>query len=198
MMASCYVTSPWWCLTDSRPSRWAWCARYSGSIALMTGCPPTTSPWWPASRGRCARRSGSPSRPPSAWTGSPGGSSRGFLPAPASGGGASFPEALLDTMRATVARGGRVLSVCTGAFALGAAGLLDGRRCTTHWRHAKELSRRHPAAIVNPSVLYVDEDPVITSAGTAAGIDSCLHLVRKEQGTRVANGIARRMVVPPH
>jgi transcriptional regulator GlxA family with amidase domain len=111
---------------------------------------------------------------------------------------ASFPEALLDTMRATVARGGRVLSVCTGAFALGAAGLLDGRRCTTHWRYAKELSRRHPAAIVNPSVLYVDEDPVITSAGTAAGIDACLHLVRKEQGTRVANGIARRMVVPPH
>ena len=111
---------------------------------------------------------------------------------------ASFPEALLDTMRATVARGGRVLSVCSGAFALGAAGLLDGRRCTTHWRHAKELSRRHPAAIVNPSVLYVDEDPVITSAGTAAGIDACLHLVRREQGTRVANGIARRMVVPPH
>jgi transcriptional regulator GlxA family with amidase domain len=109
-----------------------------------------------------------------------------------------FPEALLDTMRATVARGGRVLSVCTGAFVLGAAGLLDGRRCTTHWRHAKELSRRYPAAIVNPSVLYVDEDTVITSAGTAAGIDACLHLVRKEQGTRVANGIARRMVVPPH
>ena len=107
-------------------------------------------------------------------------------------------EPLLDTVRATVARGGRVLSVCTGAFVLGAAGLLDGRRCTTHWRHAKELSRRHPAAIVNPSVLYVDEDPVITSAGTAAGIDACLHLVRREQGTRVANGIARRMVVPPH
>src|ERR1035438_7953563 len=109
-----------------------------------------------------------------------------------------FPEPLLETVRATVARGGRVLSVCTGAFVLGAAGLLDGRRCTTHWRHAKELSRRHPAAIVNPSVLYVDEDPVITSAGTAAGIDACLHLVRREQGTRVANGIARRMVVPPH
>src|SRR5450755_1546246 len=111
---------------------------------------------------------------------------------------ASFPEALLDTMRATVARGARVLSVCNGAFVLGAAGLLDGRRCTTHWRHAKELSRRHPSAIVNPQVLYVDEDPVITSAGTAAGIDACLHLVRREQGSRVANGIARRMVVPPH
>jgi transcriptional regulator GlxA family with amidase domain len=110
----------------------------------------------------------------------------------------SFPRPLLDALRATIARGGRVLSVCTGAFVLGAAGLLDGRRCTTHWRQAKELSRRYPAAIVNPAVLYVDEDPVITSAGTAAGIDACLHLVRKEQGTRVANGIARRMVVPPH
>jgi transcriptional regulator GlxA family with amidase domain len=110
----------------------------------------------------------------------------------------SFPPPLLDALRATVARGGRVLSVCSGAFALGAAGLLDGRQCTTHWRHAPELARRHPAATVNPAVLYVDEDPVITSAGTAAGIDACLHLVRKEQGTRVANGIARRMVVPPH
>ena len=110
----------------------------------------------------------------------------------------SFPRPLLDELRVTVARGGRVLSVCSGAFALGAAGLLDGRRCTTHWRHAKELARRHPAAMVNPAVLYVDEDPVITSAGTAAGIDACLHLVRKEQGSRVANGIARRMVVPPH
>jgi transcriptional regulator GlxA family with amidase domain len=110
----------------------------------------------------------------------------------------SFPEPLLDALRATVARGGRVLSVCSGAFALGAAGLLDGRQCTTHWRHAQELARRHPAATVDPAVLYVDEDPVITSAGTAAGIDACLYLVRKEQGTRVANGIARRMVVPPH
>jgi transcriptional regulator GlxA family with amidase domain len=110
----------------------------------------------------------------------------------------SFPRPLLDALQATIARGGRVLSVCNGAFALGAAGLLDGRRCTTHWRHTRELARRHPKAIVNPAVLYVDEDPVITSAGTAAGIDACLHLVRKEQGSRVANGIARRMVVPPH
>ena len=109
-----------------------------------------------------------------------------------------FPEPLLDALRATVDRGARVLSVCTGAFVLGAAGLLDGRRCTTHWRHAAELTRQYPAAIVNPDVLYVDDDPVITSAGTAAGIDACLHLVRKEQGSRVANGIARRMVVPPH
>ena len=109
-----------------------------------------------------------------------------------------FPAPLVDALRATVMRGARVLSVCNGAFVLGAAGLLDGRHCTTHWRHAHDLAREHPSAIVNPDVLYVDEDPIITSAGTAAGIDACLHLVRKEQGTRVANGIARRMVVPPH
>jgi transcriptional regulator GlxA family with amidase domain len=109
-----------------------------------------------------------------------------------------YPPALLAALRGTVARGGRVLSVCTGAFVLGAAGLLDDRMCTTHWRHAGELARRYPAAKVDPAVLYVDEDPVITSAGTAAGVDACLHLVRKEQGSRVANGIARRMVVPPH
>jgi transcriptional regulator GlxA family with amidase domain len=109
-----------------------------------------------------------------------------------------FPAPLIGALRATVDRGARVLSVCNGAFALGAAGLLDGRHCTTHWRHAAALAREHPSAIVNPDVLYVDEDPVITSAGTAAGIDACLHLVRKEQGSRVANGIARRMVIPPH
>jgi transcriptional regulator GlxA family with amidase domain len=91
-----------------------------------------------------------------------------------------------------------VFSVCSGAFILGEAGLLDGRRCTTHWRSAMDLARRYPAAKVDPDVLYVDDDPVITSAGTAAGIDACLYLVRKEQGARVANGIARRMVVPPH
>jgi transcriptional regulator GlxA family with amidase domain len=109
-----------------------------------------------------------------------------------------FPEDLLQALRRAVDRGARVLSVCSGAFILGEAGLLDGRRCTTHWRNAEELARRYPAAKVDPDVLYVDDDPVITSAGTAAGIDACLYLVRKEQGSRVANGIARRMVVPPH
>jgi transcriptional regulator GlxA family with amidase domain len=109
-----------------------------------------------------------------------------------------WPEPLLLALQRAVARGTRVLSVCTGAFVLGAAGLLDGRACTTHWRHAAELARRYPAAKIDPSVLYIDEDPVITSAGTAAGIDACLYLVRKEQGSRVANAIARRMVVPPH
>ena len=109
-----------------------------------------------------------------------------------------FPEDLLEALRRAVDRGARVLSVCSGAFILGDAGLLDDRRCTTHWRHAAELARRYPRAKVDSDVLYVDDDPVITSAGTAAGIDACLYLVRKEQGSRVANGIARRMVVPPH
>jgi transcriptional regulator GlxA family with amidase domain len=111
---------------------------------------------------------------------------------------ADWPEPLLAGLCAVVARGGRVLSVCTGAFVLGAAGLLDGRACTTHWRHAHDLAVMYPAAKVDPSVLYVDDDLIITSAGTAAGIDACLYLVRKEQGSRVANAIARRMVVPPH
>ena len=111
---------------------------------------------------------------------------------------AAWPEPLLAALRSAVGRGARVLSVCTGAFALGAAGLLDGRSCTTHWRHATALARMYPAAKVDPAVLYVDDDPIISSAGTASGIDACLYLVRKEQGSRVANTIARRMVVPPH
>ena len=115
------------------------------------------------------------------------------------GGTASdLPDPLLEALRATVARGAWVLSVCTGAFVLGAAGLLDGRRCTTHWRHTRELARCFPAAIVDPDVLYVDADPVVTSAGSAAAIDACLYLVSKEQGMKVANQIARRMVVAPH
>ena len=120
------------------------------------------------------------------------------LAGPACGAPREFPGDLLDALRRAVGRGARVLSVCSGAFILGEAGLLDGRRCTTHWRHAAELARRYPDAKVDPDVLYVDDDPVISSAGTAAGIDACLYLVRKEQGSRVANGIARRMVVPPH
>ncbi|MEU6594604.1 helix-turn-helix domain-containing protein [Streptomyces sp. NPDC046881] len=109
-----------------------------------------------------------------------------------------YPPELLAALRRAVDRGSRVLSVCSGVFVLAAAGLLDGRRCAVHWHHAEQLSRRFPRLTVEPDVLYVDEDPVITSAGTAAGIDACLHLVRKEQGPEVANKIARRMVVPPH
>ncbi|WP_425829756.1 helix-turn-helix domain-containing protein [Streptomyces fractus] len=109
-----------------------------------------------------------------------------------------FPPALLDALRRAVDRGARVLSVCSGVFVLGAAGLLDGRRCAVHWRYERELATRFPRTRVDTDVLYVDEGPVITSAGTAAGIDACLHIVRTEHGAEVANAIARRMVVPPH
>jgi len=108
-----------------------------------------------------------------------------------------MPTSVLEAVRETVDRGARVLSVCSGAFLLGEAGLLDHRDCTTHWMHTAELQRRFPAACVIPEVLYVDEDPVITAAGSAAGLDACLHLWRKEYGARVASMVARRMVVPP-
>lgn len=108
------------------------------------------------------------------------------------------PEALLEALRAAVERGARVMSVCTGAFVLAAAGLLDGRRATTHWREAEILAERYPEIQVDPNVLYIDDGQVLTSAGTAAGIDLCLHIIRKEHGAAVANAIARRMVVPPH
>ena len=108
------------------------------------------------------------------------------------------PDAYLEALRQAHARGAWVLSVCSGAFALGHAGLLDDRDCTTHWRHAADLQERFPKARVEPNVLYVEDEGIVTSAGTAAGIDACLHLVRTEQGAAVANGIARRMVVPPH
>lgn len=107
-------------------------------------------------------------------------------------------EPLYIALRAAHERGARVASLCSGAFFLGAAGLLDGRRCTTHWRHADALAARHPKAQLDRNVLYVDEDRIATSAGTAAGIDLALHVIRAEQGSAVANGIARRMIVPPH
>lgn len=108
------------------------------------------------------------------------------------------PQALLDTLRAAHRRGARILSVCSGAFVLAAAGLLDGRRATTHWMHAEALAARYPDIDVDPDVLYVDEGDVMTSAGTAAGIDLCLHVVRLDFGAEIANAVARRMVVPPH
>ena len=109
-----------------------------------------------------------------------------------------LPEAAAEALRAAADRGAWVLSVCSGAFALGQAGLLDNRRCTTHWIHADELARRFPAAQVVPDRLYVQDGRIITSAGTAAGIDACLHLVRQEHGSAIATKLARRMVVPPH
>jgi transcriptional regulator GlxA family with amidase domain len=109
----------------------------------------------------------------------------------------TYPPAVLDALRAASARGAMVLTVCSGAFLLAASGLLDGRRCTTHWRHVEEFCRRFPAVEVDPDVLFVDDGDIVTSAGTAAGIDACLHLVRRELGSAVATIIARRMVVPP-
>ena len=104
----------------------------------------------------------------------------------------------LAALRAAAARGARVASICTGAFVLAAAGLLDGRRATTHWRYADLLAREFPAVAVDPDVLYVDEGDVLTSAGVAAGIDLCLHIVRCDHGAEAANAIARRMVVAAH
>ncbi|MEU4244323.1 helix-turn-helix domain-containing protein [Actinoplanes sp. NPDC026619] len=105
---------------------------------------------------------------------------------------------VIGALRRAHERGAWVMSVCTGAFALGAAGLLDGRRCTTHWLHTQRLAERHPAARIDPGVLYVQDGKVLTSAGTAASVDAGLHLVRQEHGATVATMMARRMVVPPH
>jgi len=110
---------------------------------------------------------------------------------------ATQPAELLQALRDAQQNGAIVLSVCSGAFVLGAAGLLDGRSCTTHWRYAEKLAAEFPLARVDREVLFVDEGNLITSAGTAAGIDACLHLVRRELGSAVATRIARRMVVPP-
>jgi transcriptional regulator GlxA family with amidase domain len=108
------------------------------------------------------------------------------------------PAELVDAIRAAHEAGARVASLCTGAFILAAAGLLDGKRATTHWAHTQELARRHPMVTVDPDVLYVDNGSVLTSAGKAAAMDLCLHLVRLDHGSSIANKIARRLVVPPH
>ena len=119
-----------------------------------------------------------------------------LIAVPASG-GRDYPEALLQALRDAVDRGAWVLSVCSGAEVLAASGILDGRRCTTHWMYAADLAARHPSVTVELDVLYVEDGTILTSAGTAAGIDACLHLVRRELGSEVAATIARRMVVPP-
>lgn len=108
------------------------------------------------------------------------------------------PAAVLDLLRTTVADGGRVMSVCSGAFMLGEAGLLDDRDCTTHWRHTAELAERFPKARIDPGVLFVCDGPILTSAGTASGLDLCLHLIRADHGEEIARRVARRMVMPPH
>jgi AraC family transcriptional activator FtrA len=117
---------------------------------------------------------------------------------PAHADGVPIPAEVLDALRRADARGAYVMSVCSGAFVLGEAGLLDGRECTTHWKYADELARRFPNAKVRCNSLYVQDGNLLTSAGTAAGIDASLHLIRQEHGSEIATKMARRMVVPPH
>ena len=108
------------------------------------------------------------------------------------------PPGLVQALRSAYARGARIVGLCSGAFALAEAGLLDGRRATTHWMYAERLSRRYPSVQVDPAILYTTGEQVYTSAGTAAGIDLCLELVRRDHGSHVANEVARRLVVAPH
>ena len=108
------------------------------------------------------------------------------------------PEALLRALKRAYRRGARLCSICSGVFVLAAAGVLDGKRATTHWKYAQALASRHPGVRVEPNALYVDEGQVITSAGSAAGLDMLLHLVRRDFGARIANQVAQRLVVAPH
>ena len=110
----------------------------------------------------------------------------------------AVPEALLEALRQAYRRGARLIGFCTGAFVLAAAGLLSGRRVTTHWLWAAELAARYPSVQVDPQALYIDDGQVLTSAGTAAAIDLSLHVVRQDYGATIAAAVARRMVVPPH
>ena len=112
--------------------------------------------------------------------------------------GQEVPSALIDSLRAAHRRGARIVSICSGAFVLAAAGLLEGRRVATHWQYADLLASNYPAVTVDPGVLYVDDGDIVTAAGSAAGIDVCLYLVRRDHGAGVANHVARRLVVPAH
>jgi transcriptional regulator GlxA family with amidase domain len=108
-----------------------------------------------------------------------------------------IPAEVFEALRRAHARGARIVSFCTGAFVLAEAGLLDGRRATTHWEECADLARRYPQVSVDPGVLYVDEGDVLTSAGSAAGIDLCLHIVRRDYGAEVATQLARQLVISP-
>jgi AraC family transcriptional activator FtrA len=112
--------------------------------------------------------------------------------------GAPVPAAVTEALRTAHRRGARIVAICTGAFVLAQAGLLEGRRATTHWRHAARLAAAHPEIEVDADVLFVDHGDVATSAGTGAGIDLCLHLVRSDHGAAYATQVARNMVLPPH
>lgn len=110
----------------------------------------------------------------------------------------SPPEPLLEALKTAHAKGARIASICSGVYAVAATGLLDGRPATTHWMFAEDFATRFPAVKLDPDVLYVDDGEILTSAGTGAGIDLCLHMVAMDHGAAVANTVARRMVVPPH
>lgn len=107
------------------------------------------------------------------------------------------PQALLDALCEAHQRGARLVSICSGVFVIAAAGLLNGKRATTHWRYTDELANRYPEIVVDANVLYVDSGQIITSAGSAAGIDACLHLIGRDYGTHIANIVARRLVIAP-
>ena len=107
-------------------------------------------------------------------------------------------DELIQVVVQAHAAGARLLTICSGVFVLAAAGLLDGKRVTTHWRYAEKLQRLYPRLNVDPNVLYVDEGQILTSAGSAAGLDLCLHLVRRDFGAAIANQVARRLVLAPH
>ena len=107
-------------------------------------------------------------------------------------------EAVLEAIRRTHARGARVMSLCTGSFALAEAGLLDGRRATTHWMWARTFRELHPKVLLEPNVLFVDEGDVLTAAGSAAALDLGLHVVRQDHGAEIANAVSRRLVFAAH
>ncbi len=112
--------------------------------------------------------------------------------------GERAPQALLDALRAASARGARIAGLCLGTFVVAEAGLLDGRTAATHWAWADDFAQRYPRVRLDRDSLYIDDGTLLTSAGTAAALDCCLHLVRRDHGAEVANRVARRMVVAPH
>ncbi|MCK7595819.1 transcriptional regulator FtrA [Microbulbifer sp. CAU 1566] len=114
------------------------------------------------------------------------------------GAGVPVPGELRQALLDAHAAGARLVSICSGVFVLAATGLLNGRSATTHWRYAQQLAETYPDIRVQPDVLYVDEGDLLTSAGSAAGLDLCLHIVRRDFGARIANQVARRLVIPPH
>lgn len=120
-----------------------------------------------------------------------------IVPSVADVNGDPTPE-VIAALRLAYSNGARLVSICSGSFALAAAGVLDGLRATTHWRYADLLRRRYPRVDVDPTPLYVDSGRVLTSAGCAAGLDLCLHIVRRDHGGDIANAIARRLVIQPH